>query len=156
MGDTMSDQTAKLLALLAADKKRLGVHPCCAKLITGPHSGECMSIAARQARGELDGQCSACHAPPNVTRWYSPVAEGLKGVWLCDSCVDPEVVRERIGREIEQRRRERAALVKGDCPWSGELLTFQGEGIFGFLSCWVCDCFGYSIKDVIGLTSVEE
>lgn len=35
------DQTAKLLARLQEDKKRFGVHPCCARLITGPHSSEC-------------------------------------------------------------------------------------------------------------------
>lgn len=49
--------------------------------------------------------CSACNAPPEATHWYPPVIVGLYGVWLCDSCGDPETVRERIGKEVEERRR---------------------------------------------------
>jgi hypothetical protein len=38
---TKTPKSAALLAQLNRDKKRYGVHPCCAKLITGPHSIDC-------------------------------------------------------------------------------------------------------------------
>lgn len=33
--------TVKLLRDLAERKRRLGIHPCCGRVIDGPHSGEC-------------------------------------------------------------------------------------------------------------------
>lgn len=34
-------ETLRLLRQIQADKLRFGTHPCCAMLITGPHSMDC-------------------------------------------------------------------------------------------------------------------
>lgn len=54
--------------------------------------------------------CSACNATvgqgASVHRYVAD--DDLLGmfgsVWMCDSCVDPELVRERISREIAEKR----------------------------------------------------
>lgn len=67
----------------------------------------------------------------------------MPGVWMCDSCADPAVVKERIAREILENRRVQRALSEGRCPFSGLPLTDHGDGLPGTLSCGVCDCFGF-------------
>jgi hypothetical protein len=52
--------------------------------------------------------------------------------------------------EFEDALWEREHLARGLCPWSGEVLTKDGDGLPGSLSCELCDCFGYDPKDVPG------
>lgn len=40
-----------------------------------------------------------------------------------------------------------AQLGKGVCPDSGDKLTLEGEAGPTVLSCELCDCFGYDLKD---------
>lgn len=42
------------------------------------------------------GVCSACSAPGAF--WYPPLEVFLPGVWMCDSCVHPALVWERLDR----------------------------------------------------------
>lgn len=43
------------------------------------------------------GRCEPCGAPG--AHWYPPLIPELKGVWMCDSCVHPEIVQDRMRRE---------------------------------------------------------
>lgn len=43
------------------------------------------------------GRCESCGVPGAF--FYAAVVEGLRGIWMCDSCVHPDVVRARFVRE---------------------------------------------------------
>lgn len=48
------------------------------------------------------GVCEPCRAPGAF--WYLPVVEGLRGIWMCDSCVHWDIPRERITADFERVR----------------------------------------------------
>lgn len=55
--------------------------------------------------GPATPPCSACNAP--VAHRYTSndaLLNVLPFVWMCDQCVDPAIVQERIQREIAERR----------------------------------------------------
>jgi hypothetical protein len=62
---------------------------------------ECSKTPGRTPSKEFavpENPCSACHAP--VAHHYPPDPDlPLLGVWLCDQCVDPDIVRDRLSRE---------------------------------------------------------
>lgn len=59
----------------------------------------------------MKSRCSACNAPKaHPYQTDDPMLHMLGCVWLCDSCVGPERVRERIDRERENRNGELETL----------------------------------------------
>lgn len=48
----MTETARRLLRELALAKKKHGIHPCCAWLITGPHSSECPNRRTKCSRCE--------------------------------------------------------------------------------------------------------
>lgn len=53
-----------------------------------------------------------------------------------------------MNRETAWRHFESGRLKAGYCPHSGLLLTVEGEGALGSLSCDICDCFGFAPEEV--------
>jgi hypothetical protein len=53
------------------------------------------------------GHCSACRAPGAFWYPYAPELRGWGngGVWMCDSCVHPNIVWSRIDADIQRIRR---------------------------------------------------
>lgn len=53
------------------------------------------------------GRCETCGVPG--ARYHPPYPDiPLQGIWMCDSCLDPRVVRDRMAAEHLAYRKERA------------------------------------------------
>jgi len=48
------------------------------------------------------GICEPCRSPGAF--WYPPVVHVLAGIWMCDSCVHPDLPRHRIWADIQRVR----------------------------------------------------
>lgn len=53
------------------------------------------------------------------------------------------------------QRRERDCLDRGVCPHSGLMLTLDGDGLPGTLSCGMCDCFGFALSEFSYATALR-
>ena len=53
------------------------------------------------------GMCEPCAAPG--ARYYPPVIPEMQGIWLCDSCMDPRLVHDRLDSERAAFAREQEA-----------------------------------------------
>lgn len=65
------------------------------------------------------GICSACNAPGAFWYPFEPPSP-FDGVWICDSCVHPELVGARISRSIQTYRDDfsRAHPLTDDSKWT--------------------------------------
>lgn len=87
------------------------------------------------------------------TRDWNPVLSAMIGK---TEDFDPEPSGwENIVRHVEEMEHEKEQVAKGLCPWSGMHLHTDGEGVPGSMSCDVCDCFGFTFKEVVGDVKLE-